>query len=275
MSIAWQRVPKGPFTMGSDDHYDDEKPRHEVEISYDYLISRYPITQAQYRVFVEAGGYTEQSRPYWTAAGWQEKEEKGWTGPRQYGHPYEIANHPVVGVSWYEAVAFCRWLTGWQQARGLDLTGDALANLSGLDNNPWVIRLPTEAEWEKAARGTDGRIYPWGNEDPDSNWLNYKGEVGHTTAVGLYPRGVSPCGCMDMVGNVWEWCATRYGKSYPYDTSENEWSTDYLENQSNRSRRGGAWLNVEDHCRAAYRFNDHPLCRDLNQGFRVVVSPIF
>lgn len=110
MSIAWQPVPQGPFIMGSDDHRANEKPRHEVEISYDYLISRYPITQAQYRVFVEAGGYTEAGRPYWTTAGWQEKGRsrtgsearwagaEPWTGPRQYGHPFEIANHPVVGV---------------------------------------------------------------------------------------------------------------------------------------------------------------------------------
>lgn len=89
-------------------------------------------------------------------------------------------------------------------------------------------------------RGTDGRIYPWGDEAPDANRLNYDGEVGHTTAVGLYPRGVSPCGCMDMAGNVWEWCATQSGKPYPYDTSENEWLGDTLENRGNRSLRGVA-----------------------------------
>lgn len=160
MSIAWQPVDKGRFIMGSD-RYDDEKSQHEVSLSYDYRISRYPITQAQYAVFVAEGGYTESCRSFWTQSGWQAKKERGWTGPAQYGHPFQLGNHPVVGVSWVEAVAFCRWLTERERQAGRLQPSD-------------LIRLPTEAEWERAARGTDGRSYPWGNEPSDPDRLNYK-----------------------------------------------------------------------------------------------------
>ena len=113
-------------------------------------------------------------------------------------------DHPVVNVSWKDAVAFCRWLS---QASGK------------------TIRLPTEAEWEKAARGDDGRIYPWGDEPPTKELCNFSNNVGDTTPVGQYPAGASLCGALDMAGNVWEWTGSLYGP-YPYQVEDGRNSPD-------------------------------------------------
>jgi len=135
--IDWCEVPAGEFIMGSDDHYDEEKPQHTVNLPYSYKAAKDPITNAQYSLFVEAGGYDK--RQYWTAAGWAEKlkpqsRKEPWTGPRQSrGEPFNLPNHPVIGVSWYEAVAYCRWLTEVMRRHGELADG-------------WQIRLPTEAE---------------------------------------------------------------------------------------------------------------------------------
>jgi hypothetical protein len=154
--IAWCEVPAGGFIMGSDKEkdpqaYDDELPQRPVTLPF-YRISRYPITNAQYAVFGDADGY--RHRRYWTEAGWRWKRAR--LGPGTYGGAFDLPTHPVVGVSWYEAVAFCRWLT------------ERLRDTGDLDAGD-EVRLPTEAEWEKAARGEDGRVYPWGaNSTPTS-----------------------------------------------------------------------------------------------------------
>jgi len=185
--------------MGSTDEdkmaWDDEKPQHEVTLEA-YRIGKFPITNAQYAEFVAAGGYSK--RRYWTTAGWERKERDGWTGAHDYGLPYTLAQHPVVGVSWYEATAFCCWLTEHLRESG-ELSSDE------------TVELPTEEQWEKAARGTDGRIYPWGDE-PDPTRANYSDtKIGTTSAVGSFPSGASPYGVEDMSGNVWEWCQTEWG----------------------------------------------------------------
>jgi formylglycine-generating enzyme required for sulfatase activity len=269
--IAWCQVPAGPFVMGSDKQKDpqardDETPQHEVNLPA-YQISRYPLTNAQYQAFVDDEGY--QNEAYWTEAKaakyWQAGQVKRrvykdgkfhdeWaTAPHDYGPSFNLANHPVVGVNWYEAVAFCHWLSERLGQR---------------------IRLPTEAEWEKAARGTDGRIYPWGGEaDPER--MNYGDTgIGTTSAVGCFARGVSPYGCDDMSGNVWEWCATKNGEDYPYNVAEDEWSEAYLSGTDVRVLRGGAFYDADDRVRAAVRFRNNPYFRDRNIGFRVVVAPI-
>jgi formylglycine-generating enzyme required for sulfatase activity len=273
--MVWCNIPAGPFIMGED------KSKHTNSLP-DYQISRYPVTQAQYRAFVEAGGYHDES--YWAeavAAGtWREGQvtraipkfdEKGefiewepeWdmAGPRNFGHPFDLPNHPRVGINWYEAVAFCRWLTAQLQAVAA-LAEDRL------------IRLPTEAEWEKAARGSDGRIYPWGNQaEPER--ANYGAtEIGATSAVGCFATGASPFGLADCAGNVWEWCATKGKKKYPYDVKENEWAGDYLKGTSVRVVRGGAFLNHEGHVRAAFRDYIDPDSGLILVGFRVVCAPI-
>ena len=206
--IDWCDVPAGEFTMGStkqtdDMAIDDEEPQHTEQIREPYRISKYPITNAQFDAFVRDGGYTARWRTCWTAFGWQWKGDR--FAPDNYGGVYDLPNHPVVNVTWYEAQAFCSWL------------GEKLGE---------TVSLPTEAQWERAVRGTDGRRYPWGGElTPDH--ANYK-ETGidTTTAVGIFPKGGNPeTGVLDMSGNVWEWCRTKWRNSYqnkPDDTPDGD-----------------------------------------------------
>ena len=256
--FVWCEVPAGPFLMGSGDDdemaYDDEKPRHSLTLSA-FKISQYPVTNSQYRPFVAGGGYGE--RRYWTAEGWAEKEKRGWTVPGESGAPFNLDNHPVVKVSWYEAVAYCRWLTEVWQAAGR----------IGPDE---VVRLPSEAEWEKAARGTDGRRHPWGDEvDPARANYNDTG-IGSTSAVGCFPNGASPYGCLDMAGNVWEWTSSL-NKGYPYDAADGR---EDLEADGLRVLRGGAFGNNRNLVRCALRVRFSPDGRDNYVGVRVVVSSI-
>jgi formylglycine-generating enzyme required for sulfatase activity len=253
--IIWCEVPAGPFLMGSTDEDDrafgDEKPQHEQIISMPYAISRYPITNAQYAAFVRAGGYAEAR--YWTKAGWAWRERRSVTGPEDYGAPYNLPNHPAVGVSWYEAGAFCRWLT------------DELRHKGELTESQEII-LPTEPQWEKAARGTDGRIYPWGDES-DSNLANYADTgIGTTSAVGGFPGGVSLYGVEDLSGNVWEWCRTKWEGDYEAYQNDND-----VQGTDRRVLRGGAF-GLTRFVRCAYRDDEYPGYRYRFFGFRVVVS---
>ncbi|MCB0015862.1 MAG: SUMF1/EgtB/PvdO family nonheme iron enzyme, partial [Anaerolineales bacterium] len=179
-------VAAGPFLMG--------EGKDSVTIREPFAIARYPVTNAQFQLFVADGGYRAKWRHCWTEAGWQEKQQRGWTGPRRYRTGFDHPNQPVTGVSWYEAVAFCAWAA--------EATGEK-------------VRLPTEAEWEKGARGTDGRTFPWGDAEPNEKLCNFDPNVGQTTPVGRYsPQGDSPYGCADMAGNVWDWTADWF-QPYP------------------------------------------------------------
>jgi formylglycine-generating enzyme required for sulfatase activity len=257
--ILWCEVPAGPFLMGSkwDDEiaWSEERPQHRNDrITEGFLISRYPVTNAQFAAFVGAGGYRE--RRYWTEAWREEKEKYGWTRPRDFGEPFNLPNHPVVGVSWYEAVAFCRWLTEQlRQSRKLGASEE--------------ITLPTESQWEKAARGTDGRIYPWGNE-LDPKQANYR-ETGirATSAVGCFPGGASPYWVEDLSGNMWEWCRTKWEWSYSY---ENYRDDNDLRGDDFRVLRGGSWDSVPEDVRSASRRRYRPDDRYDNLGFRCCVA---
>ncbi|MFQ5873996.1 MAG: SUMF1/EgtB/PvdO family nonheme iron enzyme, partial [Dehalococcoidia bacterium] len=264
--IVWCEVPAGPFLMGSDkkrdpDAYSDELPQHELTLSA-YSIGKYPITNAQFAAFVDAEGY--QERRYWMEAEaanvWQDGRAKGrWDDeprdrPADFGQPFNLPNHPVVGVSWYEALAFCRWLT-----ERLRESGEI-----GPDQE---VTLPTEAQWEKAGRGTDGLIYPWG-EEPDPNKANYdETGIGATSAVGCFPGGGSPYVALDMSGNVWEWCQTKWRDSYEEPADESPGGTDP------RVVRGGAFFSYQRLVRCAYRLRLAPDDRYDDLGFRVVVAP--
>ena len=261
-------IPDGPFIMGSKKGngagedplaYDDEEPRHEVKMMPAYRIGKYPVTVAQYRRFIEGGqGYEREA--YWTPAGWARRKEEKWVAPRLWDDPtWNVDNHPVIGVSWYEAVAYCAWLT---------------------DANPGrFFRLPDEAMWEKAARGTDGRRWPWGN-DWDAAKLNAEGTIGRTSAVGIFPTGsrkVNDKGerIYDCAGNVWEWCSGpgyRSGANYPlkpatYD--EKSYIQEVTSSVNTRALRGGAWGLVDLSSRAAFRNYNYPHYRYSNVGFRV------
>jgi formylglycine-generating enzyme required for sulfatase activity len=244
--LGFVEVPAGPFLMGSDRERDrdasaDELPQHSVELSA-YYVARYPVTMAQFRAFVQGSGYQAQ-------------------GPWERYSGAE--NHPVVGVTWYDAMAYCRWLTEQLEWEG---TPEPLATL--LRDRGWQVRLPTEAEWEKAARGTDGRIFPWGDE-PDPDRANYADTgVGATSAVGCFPGGASPCGCLDLAGNVWEWTGSLY-RPYPYRPDDGQNDPDA---EGGRGVRGGSWLFNQGIARCAYRFRFIPGYYYSDLGFRVVVS---
>lgn len=254
--IDWVMVEPGPFIMGSmpkDAQWDDEKLQFTCRlITRSYRISRYPVTVAQYQRFVEGGGYAEPR--FWTEAGWQWRLDNVIDSPEKYGGDFETPNHPQGGVSWYEAVAFCRWLSeGLSQA----------------------IRLPTEAEWERAARHTDGRIYPWGNEDAPARHCNMADTgIGSPSAVGSFPTGSAVCGAADMVGNVLEWTSSLWGQDwekpyfgYPYDPNDGR---EDLASAGRRVVRGGSFVNYRGFVRCAYRDGFGPVHRNYNVGFRIL-----
>lgn len=239
------RVPAGKFLMGSRENdpssYDDEKPQREVEIPYAFWMAKYPVTNLQFARFVEAGGYQQQH--YWSEAGWRWLQETGRAQPEFFGdHTLNNPIFPVVGVSWHEAEAYCRWLDG--------------QDLPVMKPDGYCVRLPAEEEWEYAARGKDGRAYPWGDEF-NANFANTEeGQAGGLTAVCTYPQGRSPFGILDLSGNVWEWTSSWYDKK-----------------RDARVLRGGSWFNVRRYARCACRDGGIPDGFDLNVGFRVLVSP--
>jgi len=251
-------VPAGPFLMGSTDQQiadavsqgakafwiANEKPQHTLTLPT-YWIGKTEVTNAQFRPFVEGDGYT--NRTYWDATGWQWRTEKNRTQPTHWNNAdFNGSNQPVMDVSWYEAMAYTRWLSAQ----------------TGL-----TFSLPTEAEWEKAARGTDGRIYPWGNTWQATRANSAESGLQKTVPVGQYPSGASPYGALDMAGNAWEWTRSVYSP-YPYNP------TDGREDLSNPAGkqftfRGGAWSNRPLNLRAALRNYSTPDNHSRNVGFRL------
>ncbi len=176
-----------------------------------FAISKYLITNAQYAKFMEAGGYREKR--WWTEAGWESEQPLKWSEPDSWhDEKWNQPDHPVVNVSWYEALAFCRWLS----------------EVSGED-----IMLPTDQQWQRAAQGDDNRTYPWGN-DADGKQCNNSimpnKSTGTTPVTAYEGKGDSAFGVADMAGNVWEWCLTAY-----------ETGSQDMEGTNFRIFRGGAW----------------------------------
>jgi formylglycine-generating enzyme required for sulfatase activity/energy-coupling factor transporter ATP-binding protein EcfA2 len=186
----WCPVEAGTFWYG-----EQQDKLQQVRLDYDFQIARFPVTNAEYARFIAAGGYAQQE--WWTKHSWQYKQKAKWKEPRYWDdNLFNNPSQPVVGVSWYEAAAYCRWLTAQGHAQG------------------WLpkdqeIRLPTSLEWERAARHTDQRPYPWGHEDPTPERANYtETEIGRPSPVGCFAAGAAVCGAQDMAGNVLEWLAT-------------------------------------------------------------------
>jgi formylglycine-generating enzyme required for sulfatase activity len=234
--MEFVRIPAGKFLMGSKDDNklatEDEKPQHTVEIPYDYWLARYPLTNEQFARFVEGAAY-------------KFNPEKNWK---------KKADHPVANVSWHDAMAYCQWLN--------DVLHSGIKDL--------IVRLPTEAEWEKAARGEYGNEWPWGNDFDKDKCNSAEGKKGGTTPVGAYsPQGDSPYGVADMAGNVWEWCHSLY-KLYPYKIDDGRESE---EGAKSRVLRGGSFNGDLRLVRCAYRSDGRPDFRFDFIGFRVVVSP--
>ena len=269
--IAWVQIPAGTLRMGSEENDQearyDEKPAHDVMVEA-FQISCYPITNAQYACFVQAGGY--QTDRYWrvTSAGldwWQKKQPQmpPWWNDRPWNNP----NHPVVGVSWYESLAFCAWL-----------------NETGLYQG--VVRLPREEEWEYAARGQDGWRYAWGRE-PNTQLGNYAATGIHqTSSVGLFPAAKAfqaaedGSGVYDLSGNVWEWTSSRWGKGWQKpDYTYQQWNEQQVERAAleadadmHRTVRGGSWFDDTEFVRCAVRIRYHPAYRNGIVGFRVLLN---
>lgn len=228
--MSW--VPAGSFVMGSDrtvdpKAYRDETPQHEAR-TIAFCMGTYPVTVAEYALAVQQGVAAEP------------RDFKGITWRGQLRSP----DHPVTSISWVDAVAYCLWL----------------GELMGAQ-----CRLATEAEWEKAARGTDGHVYPWGM-DWDRELANTPdGGPGRTVAIGDYPDAASPYGVHDMIGNVWEWCNSIY-RPYPYSAEDGR---EEFSLNDTRVLRGSAWYCVPYNARAACRGLGYSGLY-LGGGFRVV-----
>ncbi len=279
-------VPAGDFWMG-----DGDRLERVSFLNEDYWLARYPVTVAQYRAFVAEGGY---ANPDWwaeaiTAGRWQEGAYDGRTGPYDWGPAFALDNQPVVGVSWFESLAFCRWLSARWQADGR------------LPHN-WQVMLPSEAEWEKAARGgiekpaqalprgvqaifheneprpslednpSPRRPYTWLGDEISTEMANYEdSEINRSNAVGCYQTSVSVHGNEEMLGNVFEWTRSLY-KDYPYAPEDGR---EVLQRgpYDDTAWRGGSWWHDEGWLRCGARDWAIPRRRDSFGGFRVALSP--
>ena len=209
------RIPQGAFLYGA-------QPK-KCTIEYDFYIDKNLVTNQEYAKFMNAGGYDDQS--LWSEQGWKWRKTGDIAQPAYWKYAkWSQPTHPVVGVSYYEAEAYAQWAEK---------------------------RLPTEMEWEKAARSTDGRLFPWGDQfDPKKCTSKESGSRG-TTSIQTYPKGVSPLGCYDMAGNVWEWCASWWRKGMAF-----------------RVLHGGSWEDEARCLRANYLNKSWPTGREKNIGFR-------
>jgi gamma-glutamyl hercynylcysteine S-oxide synthase len=226
------------------DALDNELLAHRVYLNT-YSIDRYPVTCGQYRKFIEAGGY--KNKQWWSDAGWRWLQPEGITRPLYWCDDVIKENHPVYGVSYYEAEAYAAFVGK---------------------------RLPTEAEWEKAARwdvkANCSRKYPWGEEAPSNDFCNCFANISQTTPVNAYPRGQSAYGMYDALGNVWEWTSTWFDaypgfKYYPYMG----YSQIYFDRE-HRVLKGSSWVTNPFAMRASFRNWYHPHVRQIFAGFRCV-----
>ena len=235
-------VPAGEYPMGST-AIGYSRPPHTVEVAA-FAIAQTTVTNAQFAPFIEAGGYTAER--YWTDMGWRWQQGKEEREPGfWHDEPFNQPDQPVVGVTWYEAVAYARWLS--------ELTGQG-----------W--RLPSEAEWEAAARGQD-------DEPPrPRNYNTSEHKRGQAWAVTEWGNK-SWCGALDMIGNVWEWCNTRWGRNYqvmdyryPYRADD---SREEIDGSHARLIRGGSWFDPINAADPANRARYLPGSRASNIGFRL------
>jgi formylglycine-generating enzyme required for sulfatase activity len=229
----WVTIPAGEFWMGGD-NLDNEKPAHKLTLP-EYHIGRVPITNAQYALYIQDA----KIRP-----------PEHWRGGNV---PSGLGNHPVVNVSWEDALAYCQWL------------GEKIEKL---------VSLPSEAEWEKAARGDkDKRKYPWGNDWREAHCNSYELGLDDTTPVGLFLNSTSPYGLLDMNGNVCEWTRTIGDDKFAYPYQGNDGRENLSQKSAKRILRGGSFTHDQHFARCAYRFWLSHLYWDRNYGFRVIFSP--
>ena len=271
-------IPQGKFIMGSEDEnelaWDDEKPQHILNLPYDYWVGKFPVSNTDFKKFVQSTSHlTQAEKEGWCwvwnrdEIKWEKIEGASWKQPLGASTSLEtIGNHPVVQVCWYDARAYCEWL-----------------NINFIQNLPagWQFRLPSEAEWEKAARGPNGREWPWGKTfDPALCNSREEGQV-RTIPIGTHsPQADSKFGASDMSGNIWEWTITLWGNDrdtptfvYPYNPLDGREhlgaGDDYF-----RIIRGGSYKDDIRGVRSACRDLDPPRYSLSNLGFRVFIAPI-
>jgi len=251
-------IPGGAFEMGTSIEawaLDNERPAHTVDLPA-YWIDTTPVTAGAYQRFVDDGGYDDPR--WWSADGWAHRQDAGLAAPQfwqrdggvwvrtRFGHVEAVPHdEPVQHVCWYEAEAYARWAGK---------------------------RLPTEAEWEKAARYDPAtgrsRRYPWGDEDPTPRLANLGGRHLRPASVGAYPDGASPHGVQQLIGDVWEWTSSEFGPypgfaAFPYrEYSEVFFGGPY------KVLRGGSWAVDPVACRGTFRNWDYPVRRQIFAGFR-------
>jgi iron(II)-dependent oxidoreductase len=207
------RVPAGAFFMGSNDGPEDERPQHRVDLA-EFFIDRTKVTNAQFARFLNAvGPRGPRGENYYDV---DDNDARVHRRDGQWRADPGHENHPVVEPSWPGALAYCTWAGK---------------------------RLPTEAEWEKAARGSDGRKFPWGNEAPDRTRAHFAAGWNDLRAVGSFPKGASPYGALDMAGNGWEWVSSLY-RPYPYDAADGR--EDLTSTQVRGTRGGGHDVSPEE-----------------------------
>lgn len=221
-------VPAGEFIMGSNDDDQNDNPEHKVNLK-SFWIDQTDVTNAMYAKCHDAGGCKQLP-----------SSTKSNTQAVYYGNP-DFDSFPVIYVSWQAAKDYCKWADR---------------------------RLPTEAEWEKAARGDDRRTYPWGNEPPNNDRLNFNHQVEDTTKVGEYPDGASPYGALDMAGNVWNWVADWYEFSY-YSKSRTS-NPPGPTTATEKVLRGGAWNYTPEYATTTRRVQLDPSVTSYDIGFRCV-----
>lgn len=286
-------IPPSDFILG-ESHY----AQTVTDLNKPYWLSQHPISNHQFNQFIEAGGYYNEA--YWEQAAavsrWQSGETMDWERlgwrkrPFAYDFPFTLPNHPIVGITWYEAAAFCAWLT--EMWRADDLIPQS-----------WTVSLPSEIEWEKAAKGgvqiprapvvadpvnilpiTDSffeklvenegaeRPFPWGNTSP-TNRANFYQETGlfadGTNAAGCFPNGESPYGCVDMSGNIWEWTRSVQQR-YPYDPADGR-EPEAVKLFHTMTLRGGAFWSNAQNIRTTARIGRSPNSRSDSYGFRICI----
>jgi iron(II)-dependent oxidoreductase len=255
-------VPGGPFTMGTSAEpwaLDNERPAHPVDVASFYLDTT-PVTNAAYAEFIAAGGYDDPR--WWTTAGWAHRQEAGLFAPlywrregsgwitESFGRTHPIVpDAPVLHVTWYEADAYARWAGR---------------------------RLPTEAEWEKAARwdpeASRSRRFPWGDADPTPERANLGQRHLEPAPAGSYPEGAAPCGARQLIGDVWEWTSSDFAPYPGFEAWPYREYSDVFFGPEYKVLRGGSFGVTPVACRGTFRNWDYPIRRQIFTGFRTARS---
>lgn len=250
----WCALAIGPFWFGEVRNDGTEQLQQMIQF-YSCNIARFPVTNIEYGRFIDAGGY-QPHQPWWNTLMRTSLQSSLFDAPRWWNDPtYNQPAQPVVGVCWYEAMAYCAWLTSQGHANGW-LPLDAL------------IRLPTWREWQRAARHSDQRCYPWGQAEPEPERANYQAtQLERPAPVGCFPAGRANCGALDLAGNVLEWTATSQQQPQQSEPVIATDAADWM------IVAGGAFHHGKQMLRCGFRASFDPAMRSFNQGFRIVCSP--